>query len=302
MDEPAAPTLTLEPVDAPAPALAPPTPRRGIWQRYVTDVRRDADAASAAYRATTPARVADRKMIVVLVTTALSLTCINFLSNGDEPGWLVSPLRAVGLDRLASTIQQTLTASSHAQFWQLAMWAVVTVLGYVVLPVFVIRVVLHERVRDYGLRTRGVARHGGVYATLYAIALPALVLASFGGAFQHRYPFYDLHPHEGLWPYLWAWWVLYAMQFVALEFFFRGFVVHGLAPRFGYAAVFVMIVPYNMIHYGKPMPEALAAIAGGIVLGTLSLKTRSIWWGAALHISIAATMDLCALWHAGVVF
>jgi len=135
-----------------------------------------------------------------------------------------------------------------------------------------------------------------------SIALPALVLVSFGSAFQHRYPFYDLHPHEGLWPYLWAWWALYALQFVALEFFFRGFVVHGLAPRFGYAAVFVMIVPYNMIHYGKPMPEALAAIVGGIVLGTLSLKTRSIWWGAALHISIAATMDLCALWHAGVVF
>jgi membrane protease YdiL (CAAX protease family) len=63
-----------------------------------------------------------------------------------------------------------------------------------------------------------------------------------------------------------------------------------------------MIVPYNMIHYGKPMPEALVAIVGGLVLGSLSLKTRSIWWGAALHCAIAATMDLLALWHAGVVF
>jgi hypothetical protein len=50
------------------------------------------------------------------------------------------------------------------------------------------------------------------------------------------------------------------------------------------------------------MPEALAAIVGGIALGTLSLKTRSIWWGAALHIAVAATMDLLALWHAGIVF
>ena len=47
------------------------------------------------------------------------------------------------------------------------------------------------------------------------------------------------------------------------------------------------------------MPEALVAIVGGIVLGTLSLKTRSIWWGASLHIAIAITMDVCALWHAG---
>jgi CAAX protease family protein len=86
---------------------------------------------------------------------------------------------------------------------------------------------------------------------------------------------------------------------VALEFFFRGFLVHGLAPRLGWLSIFVMIVPYNMLHYGKPMPEALVAILGGVVLGTLSLKTRSIWWGAALHIAIALTMDVCALWHAG---
>jgi membrane protease YdiL (CAAX protease family) len=128
------------------------------------------------------------------------------------------------------------------------------------------------------------------------------VLVSFGDAFQHKYPFYDLHVAEGLWPYLWGWWALYALQFVALEFFFRGFLVHGLAPRFGYAAVFVMIVPYNMIHFQKPMLEALAAIVGGAVLGTLSLKTRSIWWGAALHISIAGTMDVLALWHRGTLF
>ena len=46
----------------------------------------------------------------------------------------------------------------------------------------------------------------------------------------------------------------------------------------------------------------LAAIVGGLVLGTLAIRTRSIWWGAALHISIAVTMDLLALWHVGRVF
>jgi membrane protease YdiL (CAAX protease family) len=74
--------------------------------------------------------------------------------------------------------------------------------------------------------------------------------------------------------------------------------VHGLAPRLGWAAIFAMVLPYNMLHYGKPMPEALAAIVGGIVLGTLSVKTRSIWLGVALHISVAITMDLSALGHA----
>ena len=96
-----------------------------------------------------------------------------------------------------------------------------------------------------------------------------IVAASFTPSFQERYPFF--HPAAGhsLWPYMYAWWVLYWLQFCALEFFFRGFLLHGLAPRLGWAAIFAMALPYNMLHYGKPMPEALAAIVGGIALGTL---------------------------------
>ena len=40
-------------------------------------------------------------------------------------------------------------------------------------------------------------------------------------------------------------------------------------------------------------------IIAGIVLGFMSLKTRSIWLGAALHIAVAVTMDLLALWRLG---
>lgn len=58
-------------------------------------------------------------------------------------------------------------------------------------------------------------------------------------------------------------------------------------------------LPYNMIHFGKPMAEALAAIGGGAVLGTLSLRTGSIWWGAALHLGIAGAMDVLSLGHKG---
>lgn len=248
----------------------------GLWRRYVTDVRVAADAESDAYRAVTPAAVADRRVAAVLVATALCLTCAEFL---DE-----------------------LPGRGHSQFAQLAYWAVVQIACYVLVPVLVIRLVLRARVRDFGLRVRGMRSHAGLYLALLAIAVPAVVLASYGSAFQDRYPFYDLGVDESFWPRLWAWWALYSLQFVALEFFFRGFLVQGLAPRLGYAAIFVMIVPYNMIHYGKPMAEALAAIVGGAVLGTLSLKTRSIWWGAALHISVAATMDVLALSHEGVLF
>ena len=47
------------------------------------------------------------------------------------------------------------------------------------------------------------------------------------------------------------------------------------------------------------MPETFAAIAAGLILGFMSLKTRSVWMGAALHVSVALTVDLCALWRVG---
>jgi membrane protease YdiL (CAAX protease family) len=54
-----------------------------------------------------------------------------------------------------------------------------------------------------------------------------------------------------------------------------------------------------MIHFGKPFPETLAAIIAGIVLGTISLKSRSIWMGVAIHYTVALSMDIAALWQKG---
>ena len=93
--------------------------------------------------------------------------------------------------------------------------------------------------------------------------------------------------------------MLYALQFVALEFFFRGFIVHGTKHRFGIYSTFVMMIPYCMIHFQKPLPETCASIAAGIALGFVSLSTRSVWLGAALHISVAWGMDFATLARRG---
>jgi membrane protease YdiL (CAAX protease family) len=304
MDQPAAPTLTESAPGAGARTGAgvesPRAPRdawsRRVWRTYVTDVRAAADASASTTRAT------DRKMVLVFVTAAVALTCGNFLSDGSRPEWLETILRSAGLHGVASRLHDGMLVSTHRDWNQLAFWAVVMITSYVLPAVLVIRFVLREHVRDYGLRVRGILPHLRTYAALYALAAPLIVAASFTASFQDRYPFFHPAPGHSLWPYLYAWWLLYWLQFCALEFFFRGFMVHGLAPRLGWAAIFAMVVPYNMLHYGKPMPEALAAIVGGIVLGSLSLKTRSVWWGVALHISIALTMDVCALTHAGRIF
>jgi hypothetical protein len=276
-------------------ASPPPTEQRS-WRQQVTSVVADVEAESAAYNQVTPPRQALRKVVVVLVTSVLVLILINYLRSGANPEWLLTSLGVIGLDSWVAYLENALLGDGNVEFNRLVMFTVVSIVAYLALPFIAIKLILGERIRDYGLRVSGSWQP---YAVLFAISVPFLVLASFNGEFQAKYPFYDIATGESWWPYLWGWWALYGLQFAALEFFFRGFMVHGLKLKLGFTAVFVMMVPYAMIHFGKPMPETLAAIVGAIVLGYLSLKTNSVWWGVAIHAGIAGTMDILALAQTG---
>ncbi len=193
----------------------------------------------------------------------------------------------------------SILAEPHGKFWGLTFWSAVRIVLYAGVPLAVARLFLGISLADLGLRFRGTLCHAKPYVFLYFAVLPAIVWASFGAEFEAKYPFYDPLPGEGVWPYLMAWWVVYAIQFIGVEVFFRGFLVLGLAPRMGIMAVYVSAIPYVMIHFDKPMLETLGAIATAVALGHLALKYQSIWWGAALHVGTAVTFDVLALWHEG---
>jgi membrane protease YdiL (CAAX protease family) len=167
------------------------------------------------------------------------------------------------------------------------------------LPVLVIKFVFKEKLRNYGLTKGSLFKDYKLYLLMFMVMIPLVLYFSRTDGFQYRYPFYRLATNEPLWPNFWTWELLYLFQFFCLEFFFRGFMVHGLKQRFGYYSVFMMTIPYCMIHFGKPLPETIAAIIAGIVLGTLSLKSRTIWMGVIIHYSVAIAMDLSALWQKG---
>jgi CAAX protease family protein len=182
------------------------------------------------------------------------------------------------------------------EYWELgsfAWWSGWRVFGYVVVPMIVLALMPGERIRDYHVSLRGFIKHLWIYVVLFASVLPAVIAASTTDSFRNTYPFYRMANRSYL--DLWVWEGLYAIQFVSLEFFFRGFLLQGLRRTLGSNAIFVMIVPYCMIHYGKPMPETFGAIFAGLILGTLAMRTRSIWGGVLIHIGVATTMDVLAL-------
>jgi len=81
------------------------------------------------------------------------------------------------------------------------------------------------------------------------------------------------------------------------EFLFRGFYLFSLRPDTGgAAAVCLQMVPYAVLHAGKPEPEAYASILGGLILGMLAVRGRSVWPCVFLHFLIALTVDVLEVW------
>jgi hypothetical protein len=176
-------------------------------------------------------------------------------------------------------------------------WAGFKLVHYGLLPYLCIRLVLKDRVSSFGVRMVWEPKVWLLYLGLVALVLPLAYLASGNSAFLRTYPKYA-GAGDSLGQFF-AWEVAYAFQFVMLEFFFRGFLCFSLARSIGSLAVFVMVVPYAMIHLNKPLAECLGAILTGVALGTLALRTGSIFGGVAVHCVIAWGMDLCALAQKG---
>jgi membrane protease YdiL (CAAX protease family) len=215
-------------------------------------------------------------VLAVLLTVAGSLTLQEYLGGHNT--------------------YQRLFPPDGSHYWELrgyVWWSGWRVIGYVVLPMVVIACLPGERIRDYHVSLRGFVRHLWIYLLMFGAVFPFVLVASTTAEFRHTYPFYRIANRS--YADLVMWELLYAVQFLSLEFFFRGFLLHGLRRALGANAIFVMIVPYCMIHYGKPLAETLGAIGAGLILGTLAMRTRSIWGGVLIHVGVATTMDVLAL-------
>jgi len=185
---------------------------------------------------------------------------------------------------------------------ELCWWSGTQIVSYLIVPLIVVWLV-GWKPSDIGWKFRGTAHHWKYYVTLLAIAIPFVVVASTTGEFQERYPLLEIgRGQPDAWADLRIWWIFYVLQFVAVETFFRGFLVLGLAKRFGQMSILIATIPYLMIHFTKPPVEALAAIVGGIVMGFLAYRTKSVWWGVALHVAVAALMDFLSLGHKGFIW
>jgi hypothetical protein len=181
----------------------------------------------------------------------------------------------------------------------------------VLIPCLLIKFVFKQPVRDYGLGLPGRDRIRLTLlsgAALFAVSLPAFVVAAGNDEMRATYPLF--RGHFATTGSFLVFELGYLLFFVAIEFIFRGYLLLGLfrvtdrsvglpgvtgesGPLvFGYYAVLISMLSYTAWHLGKPTPELWGTLIWGVAAGAVVLATGTIWMVVGVHWLLNVLLDL----------
>jgi membrane protease YdiL (CAAX protease family) len=145
---------------------------------------------------------------------------------------------------------------------------------YTVLPILVIIFLLKENPLHYGLGLGDYVVWLKYVVFTIIISIPLLLVAS---RFSQVYKYYGkgLDYYEFItmtMPTLFAW-----------EFLLRGFILFGLKERFDKASIIIQMVPFVLLHFGKPEIETLSCIVTGLWFGWIAYRGKSFWPAFIIH-------------------
>jgi membrane protease YdiL (CAAX protease family) len=233
-----------------------------------------------------------RRTLIVLVTVSISLLFLHYAKYSSSFYSLIDFLEK-NFHQSEGQWPAIWGSGNWQRLIEYSWWTFCHLLAFILLPWIAIRFFLKEKFFNLGWRWQETNQHWLGYLCLLTPILVFVYIASLGTEFVNHYPFYKLSSRS--WMDFLCWEILYLTQFVCLEFFFRGFMIQSLRPALGANAVWIMCVPYMMIHLPKLWPEAFGAILFGFFLGILAFQSRSIWGGIIVHTGIALSMDIAAL-------
>ncbi|NEQ48857.1 MAG: CPBP family intramembrane metalloprotease [Leptolyngbya sp. SIO3F4] len=166
------------------------------------------------------------------------------------------------------------------------------------IPLIIIRFALHERGRAFGL---GLGDWKfGIKASLVALlVLPIPVYFSSLNP-EHRDFYLSGYPLElanSSVLYFALWGLTYLPHYIGWEFFYRGYIGFGFKKHMGMlGALMFQTLLTALMHIGKPEGETWGAVVGGIYLGLLAYRTRSIWYGVLFHFYLGILNSWFCAW------
>jgi len=156
------------------------------------------------------------------------------------------------------------------------------------LPLLTLLLLLRRNPLDSGLRL-GRWHLWLFYAAVTCIvALPILIAASRIDSLREFYAVdgFDLPGYS----------IRTIVYLTSWEFIFRGYLLFGLRSRFREAAILVQMVPFVLLHVGKPELEMLSTIPMGLYLGWVAYRGNSLWPAVIIHVFINISFRVLANW------
>lgn len=151
---------------------------------------------------------------------------------------------------------------------------------YFLLPVVAILLLLRENPLDFGLRFGNVRLWVPYLAAAIVVSLPILFVGAMDPSVRRYYEAF--HAHESVPEYVFNTVVI----LFAWEFICRGFLLFGLEERFKQGTIFIQMVPFALLHFGKPRAEVIICVVTGVIFGYVALRSRSFWPAFLIHLFI----------------
>jgi uncharacterized protein len=209
-------------------------------------------------------------------------------------GLLLCPVLVTLTIRLGNVRQarETLALFTPAKLDPLYHWYSIFALQFLllyVIPVLCIKLGFRERLSEYGHEVRPLLRLWPLLLLFLLVMLPITYVSSLNPSFSTYYPLYRGSLES--WRKFFLFEAGFLVVFFTQEFFFRGFLIEVLKPKFGLNAILIASAMYGIAHYTKPLPEQLGAFLVGLVLGYIGDRYRTFYFGIIIHYLTALSMD-----------
>jgi len=153
-----------------------------------------------------------------------------------------------------------------------------TLLFYAVFPVLVILIILRKNPLDFGLGI-GDFRIWWKYVLITCLVAAAVLYA---GLFFPSLQKYYKQEHFNFAHYF----VINFIGLFAIEYMYRGFLLFGLKAKFKEGTILIQMIPFVLLHFGKPEVETLSTLFTGILFGYICYRGKSFWPAFLIHLFI----------------
>ena len=152
-----------------------------------------------------------------------------------------------------------------------------TFLYYGVFPLAVI-LLMRKNPLDFGLKP-GSPRIWGYYVLIICLA-SAVVL--FAAAYMPALQKYYRLGQFKFAPFF----LTSCLSLAGSEFMYRGFLLFGLKDKFKEGSILLQMVPFVLLHLGKPEVETVSTLFTGILFGWVAYRGKSYWPAFFIHLFI----------------